>query len=114
MLARSGWVDRAIGHVATGWASETRDLLNRHATNQFDPTCTRCAYQPYYGRAVVDDLARYGRIDLPRHQTKFCRRHLHMFDFLFSLITNDEPRSEEHMSELNSLMHNSYAFFRLL
>src|SRR3546814_5200493 len=77
--------------VSTGWASETRDLLNRHATNQFDPTCTRCSYQPYCGRAVVDDLARYGRIDLPRHQTEFCRSHLHLFDFLFSLITNDEP-----------------------
>src|SRR3546814_8204580 len=105
MLARSGVVDLAIGHVATGWASETRDLLNRHATNQFDPTCTRCAYQPYCGRAVVDDLARYGRIDLPRHQTEFCRRHLHLFDFLF--------RSEEHTSELQSLMRISYAVFCL-
>src|SRR3546814_8326758 len=93
MLARSGVVDLAIGHVATGWASETRDLLNRHATNQFDPTCTRCAYQPYCGRAVVDDLARYGRIDLPRPQTEF--------------------RSEEHTSELQSLMRNSYAVFCL-
>src|SRR3546814_4661303 len=60
---------------------------------------------PYCGRAVVDDLARYGRIDLPRHQTEFCRRHLHLFDFLF--------RSEEHTSELQSLMRISYAVFCL-
>ncbi len=27
---------------------------------------------------------------MPRHETEFCRRHLHMFDFIFSLIYEDD------------------------
>jgi radical SAM protein with 4Fe4S-binding SPASM domain len=92
MLSRSRVVDLSIGDVHRGWDSEQRRLLNSHATNQFDKDCSRCAYQPYCGRDVVDDLARYGRIDLPRTETAFCRRHLHIFDFIFQLIySGDEP-----------------------
>lgn len=91
MLARSGVVDLSIGHVSAGWAGEKRDLLNREATNQFDAACSRCVYQPFCGRDLVDDLARYGRIDLPRTETDFCRKHLGIFDFLFELIYSDEP-----------------------
>ena len=90
MLARSGVVDLSIGHISTGWQGTTRDLLNANATNQFDPDCRRCAYQPFCGRDVVDDLSRYGRIDMPRRQTEFCRRHLHLFDFAFELIYADD------------------------
>lgn len=91
MLSRSGVIDLSIGDIATGWDTEARELLNRHATNQFDPACERCAFQPYCGRDLVDDIARYGRIDLPRTETEFCRRHLHIFDFIFRLIYEDDP-----------------------
>lgn len=91
MLSRSGVIDLAIGDVAGGWSGETRDLLNRHATNQFDPACQRCAFQPYCGRDLIDDLARYGRIDMLRPETEFCRKHLHLFDFIFGLIYEDHP-----------------------
>ena len=91
MLARSGVVDLALGDVATGWDSETRRLLDRHSTNQGDPACEACAYQPYCGRDLIDDLARYGRIDLPRHETEFCKRHLHMFDLAFELLDATDP-----------------------
>lgn len=47
--------------------------------------------QPFCGRDIVDDLARYGRIDVPRQETEFCRRHTHMFDLLFRLIYEDDP-----------------------
>jgi len=90
MLARSGVIDLAIGSVNDGWNGPARDLLNTGVTNQFDPDCVRCAFQPFCGRDVVDDLARYGRIDLPRHETDFCRRHLHLFDFAFELIYSDD------------------------
>jgi His-Xaa-Ser system radical SAM maturase HxsB len=90
MLSRSGVVDLSIGDVFTGWDTETRRLLNEHSSNQFDPACQRCAYQPFCGRDVVDDLARYGRIDVPRLETDFCRRHMHLFDFIFSLIYSDD------------------------
>jgi His-Xaa-Ser system radical SAM maturase HxsB len=91
MLARSGVVDLSIGTVFDGWAGDRRDVLTRHATNQFDPECTRCAWQPFCGRDLVDDLARYGRIDLARHETAFCRRHMHMFDLVFDLVYSDDP-----------------------
>lgn len=91
MLSRSGVIDLSIGDVETGWETEQRELLNKAATNQFDPACQRCAYQPFCGRDLVDDIARYGRIDLPRHETEFCRRHLHMFDLVFRLVYEDDP-----------------------
>lgn len=91
MLSRSGVIDLAIGDVFSGWAGERRDLLNAHASNFDDPACQRCTYQPYCGRDLVDDLARYGRIDVPRLDTDFCRRHLHLFDLLFRLIYEDDP-----------------------
>ncbi|WP_129794051.1 His-Xaa-Ser system radical SAM maturase HxsB [Sphingosinicella sp. CPCC 101087] len=91
MLARSGVVDLAIGHVASGWDTEQRAVLDCASTNQFDPDCQRCTYQPFCGRDLVDDLARYGRIDVPRRETEFCRRHLHVFDFAFRLIYSDDP-----------------------
>lgn len=91
MLTRSGVIDLAIGDVFEGWNTPQRDLLNAHSANYEDPACQRCAYQPYCGRDLVDDLARYGRIDVPRLETEFCRRHLHIFDFLFRLIYEDDP-----------------------
>lgn len=109
MLSRSGIVDLAIGDVFTGWSTETRDILNRHATNQFDSACTRCAFQPFCGRDIVDDLARYGRIDLPRHETAFCRRHMHLFGFIFELIYSDDPAVQYSLARwlrLPGLPHN--------
>lgn len=98
MLSRSGVVDLAIGDVFTGWATERRDLMNHAATNQFDPACQRCVYQPYCGRDLVDDLARYGRVDMPRLDTEFCRRHLHIFDLIFRLIYEEDPAVNHSLS----------------
>lgn len=98
MLSRAGIVDLAIGDVASGWNGERRAALNAHATNQYDPDCQRCAYQPYCGRDVIDDLARYGTIDLPRRETAFCRRHLDLFDFIFGLIYSRDPRVQHSLA----------------
>lgn len=91
MLSRSGVIDLAIGDVFTGWDTEARATLNAQSTNQFDPACQRCAFQPFCGRDLVDDIARYGRADMPRHETEFCRKHRHLFAFIFSLIYEDDP-----------------------
>jgi His-Xaa-Ser system radical SAM maturase HxsB len=91
MLSRSGVIDLSIGTIESGWDSEARDLLNRHASNERDPACRQCAFQPYCGRDLVDDIARYGRIDLPRHETEFCRRHMHLFGFVFEMIYDQDP-----------------------
>jgi sulfatase maturation enzyme AslB (radical SAM superfamily) len=84
-------IDLAIGDVLTGWAGDTRNRLNDQSTNQFDQACQRCAFQPFCGRDLVDDIARYGRIDLPRPETELCRRHRHLFEFIFRLIYEDDP-----------------------
>jgi His-Xaa-Ser system radical SAM maturase HxsB len=91
MLSRSGVIDLSIGDVHEGWQSERRAQLNAHSTNEDDPACRRCAYQAFCGRDLVDDVARYGRIDVPRTDTAFCRRHLHLFDFIFDLLYEDDP-----------------------
>ena len=91
MLARSGVIDLSIGDVHNGWDTPKRHALNEGSTNQFDPSCSVCAYQPFCGRDLVDDLARYGRVDIERTDTEFCRRHLHIYDFLFDLVYSDDP-----------------------
>lgn len=91
MLTRSGVIDLALGTVGEDWRGDTWQQLNRHSTNEFDPACSRCAYQPYCGRDLVDDLARYGTIDIERTETAFCKRHLGLFDFIFELIYEDDP-----------------------
>jgi His-Xaa-Ser system radical SAM maturase HxsB len=90
MLTRSRVIDLGMGHVSTGIDFAVRDALNVHATNSFDPDCQRCAYQPFCGRDLIDDLSRYGRVDLPRHDTAFCQRHLHIFDLAFDLIFSED------------------------
>lgn len=103
MLSRSGVIDLAIGDVWNGWDSAARDQMNAHCSNREDPTCQRCVYQPYCGRDLIDDIARYGRIDMPRHETEFCRRHLHMFDLIFTLIYEDNPAVTYSLSRWLSL-----------
>lgn len=91
MLARSGVVDLSLGRIGEYWRRDTWAELNAHSTNQLDPACSRCVYQPFCGRDLVDDLARYGRIDVPRTDTAFCKRHMGLFDFIFELIYDPDP-----------------------
>lgn len=91
MLSRSGVIDLSLGQIGEDYRGDAWESLNRHSTNQFDPACSRCAFQPYCGRDLVDDLARYRRIDLPRTETAFCQRHMGLFEFLFELIYDPDP-----------------------
>jgi His-Xaa-Ser system radical SAM maturase HxsB len=92
MLSRIGRIDLNIGHVSKGidWAKV--GALNSGASNHFDPDCIHCAYQPFCGTDVIDDISRYGRIDVPRRDTWFCGRHLALFDKVFEVLyRRDEP-----------------------
>ena len=80
MLARIGLVDLSIGHVKDGIDKNTVGELNTSSMNNFDPDCIHCAYQPFCGTDVVDDISRYGRIDLPKSETWFCKRQMAIFD----------------------------------
>lgn len=90
MLTRSGVIDLAIGDIWSGWNTPARAALDQVATLDGDPVCEACTYQAFCGRDIVDDISRYGRIDLPRDETDFCRRHLNLFDFAFELIHSDD------------------------
>lgn len=92
MLSRVKTVDLSIGQVETGIDSDRVALLNSNSLNNFDPDCIHCPYQPYCGTDTVDDLSRYGRIDLPRHQTWFCARQMALFDKAFTLLCSQDKK----------------------
>ncbi|MBT0671807.1 His-Xaa-Ser system radical SAM maturase HxsB [Novosphingobium profundi] len=91
MLARAGIIDLSIGDVERGWHTPERDALNAVSTCDGDPDCEACTYKPFCGRDIVDDISRYGTIQVPRQETEFCRRHLHLFDLAFELIHSPDP-----------------------
>lgn len=92
MLTRSGVIDLSIGDVENGWDTPARDALDAASALDGDPACERCAYKPYCGRDLVDDISRYGRIDMPRSETEFCRRHLSLFDLAFTMIHSHDEK----------------------
>lgn len=92
MLSRIGHIDLSIGDVGTGIDKAKVQVLDSGAFNHFDPDCIHCAYQPYCGTDVIDDISRYDRIDIPRPDTWFCGRHMSVFDKVFEVLyRKDEP-----------------------
>jgi His-Xaa-Ser system radical SAM maturase HxsB len=86
MLSRVRHVDLAIGSLSAGLTRARADELNAGAMHQGNPDCVHCAYLPYCGIDVIDDLSRYGRVDLPKDDTWFCRKQTSLFDFIFEKI----------------------------
>lgn len=92
MITRVGQIDLSIGNVNSGVDDDKVAQLNRHAFNDLNENCIHCAYQPYCGTDIIDDLSRYGRIDVNKLKTWFCRRHMAIFDRMFSYIYSDDPK----------------------
>jgi radical SAM protein with 4Fe4S-binding SPASM domain len=99
MLARIGQIDLSVGTVNSGIDKAKAAAMVPSALNNFDPDCIHCAYQPYCGTDPVDDISRYGRIDLPRANTWFCSRQLFVFDRAVRLIYSSDEK------DLFSLRH---------
>ena len=91
MLARIRHVDLSIGNVAEGLDKEKIALLAPGHVNNFDPDCIHCPYQPFCGTDPVDDLSRFGRIDVPRSESWFCQRQLTVFDLAMELLYRRDP-----------------------
>jgi His-Xaa-Ser system radical SAM maturase HxsB len=108
MLTRSGIVDLRLGSLADGLDEEKRKVLDMHSTSHGDVACDQCTYQPYCGRDLIDDLSRYGRIDVPRHDTFFCQKHLHLFDFCMSLIYSNSPKIEYSLAKWMGLAGDQF------
>lgn len=94
MLYRTKRVDLGIGHVSSGIDQEKIDALNQFSLNTFDADCIHCAFQPYCATDIVDDLSREGRIDLPRGETWFCKRHMSIFDKAFELLYSEDQATQ--------------------
>jgi His-Xaa-Ser system radical SAM maturase HxsB len=92
MLSRTRTVDLSIGSLASGFDAGKLEALNRHAINQTHPDCIHCAYLPYCGIDIVDDISREGRIDVPKHETWFCKRQTALFDLIFEKVARQDAR----------------------
>ena len=94
MLARIRKIDLSIGALGAGVDSNKINAIAPAFINNFDAECIHCPYQVYCGSDPVDDLSRSGRIDIPKRDTWFCRRHLAIFDLAIKLIYSNDPKVE--------------------
>lgn len=95
MVTRIGQFDLSMGNVRDGLKLEAIEALNSEASNNYHPDCIHCPYQAFCGVDLVDDLSRYGRIDMPKHLTDFCQRHTYIFDKIFAMIYSDDPKIQK-------------------
>jgi len=95
MVTRIGQFDFGMGNIKTGIDRSKLDPLNAESSNNFHPDCVHCPYQAYCGTDLVDDLSRYGRIDMPKHLTDFCQRHMHIFDKIFEMIYSADVKVQK-------------------
>ena len=98
MLSRTGQIDLSIGNVMKGIESEKVANLNSSSFNNYDPDCVHCPYQAFCGTDIIDDISRYGRIDVPRHSTWFCKRHMAIFDKVFELIYRNDEKTNRSLA----------------
>lgn len=98
MVTRVGRIDLSVGDLERGLDRDKLKTLNVHASSLGDPDCIHCPYQAFCGVDLIDDLSRYGRIDMPRAETEHCRRHLFLFDKIFSLLYSQEPKAQRSLA----------------
>lgn len=98
MLTRIGRIDLSIGLVGNPIDQPKVDLLNSASLNNFDADCIHCPYQPFCGTDVIDDLSRYGRIDLRKPDTWFCQRHVSVFDKVFDMIYSGDQKVQRSLA----------------
>jgi len=98
MLARSGQINLSIGDVTNGIDETKREGIQGRAINALDSWCSQCVYQPACGSDPIDDLARYGRADVPRPATAFCQKNMSIFDLAMRLLLSKDPKVKNSVS----------------
>ena len=86
MLSRTGHIDLSAGSLDEGIKKSKIEDLNWHSIHQVNPDCLHCAYMPYCGIDVIDDISRYGRMDVPKQETWFCNKQITLFDIIFEKV----------------------------
>ena len=90
MLTRTRHVDLSVGTIFDGLDEAKISQLNNSADKEAHPDCLRCAYMPYCGVDMIDDLSRYKRIDLPKSQTWYCNKQMFFFDWIFDKVRKQD------------------------
>lgn len=90
MLLETGDASLRLGKIGTPLAElldspVERDLI-RASLTEFTPGCRDCAYNLFCAPNPVDAQAQYGTPFAPVLLTEHCRRHMSMFDGLFSRL----------------------------
>ena len=91
MLARIGATGLSIGSLRDGMNPDAVRSYNWNQINDVHEDCIHCAFQAYCGIDTIDDLARYGRADIPKSKTWFCQWHTFLFDKVFELLATMRP-----------------------
>ena len=92
MITRIKVQDLSMGNLSDGLDKDKISSFNYNQINETDPDCIHCSHQPYCGIDTVDDLSRYQRIDMPKHQTDFCESNMSKFDHIFTRLLECKPR----------------------
>ena len=90
MLSRIKHVDLSVGNLAEGIDETKLQQLNQSAIHQVNQDCIHCAYMPYCGIDIIDDMSRYRRFDVIKQDSWFCNRQMYLFDFIFSKIESKD------------------------
>ena len=98
MISRIGLVDLSIGNLNDGLDEIKIKDFNWNQISDTNPDCLHCSYQPYCGVDSVDDISRYNRIDLPKHETAFCQSHISKFDDIFAKLISNQPKNMYNLS----------------
>jgi len=90
MLLETGDPSLRLGKIGTPLAelldsSVQRDLI-RASLTEFTPGCKDCAYNSMCAPNPVDAQAQFGTFFAPVHLTEHCKRHMWMFDAMFSRL----------------------------
>ena len=115
MISRIGIIDLSIGNLTNGLDSKKIDNFNWNQISDTNPDCLHCTYQSYCGVDSVDDLSRYNRIDLPKHETSFCQSHISKFDDIFTKLISNNPANLYNISgHLNGIFNLNPPFGRII
>ena len=88
MLSRIGLVDLEIGSIFEGLNEQKIDILNSRSSNAGDPACEECSFQPFCGVDNIDNISRYGTIDVQTLNSHYCITHMGIFTYIFNNLSS--------------------------
>ncbi len=86
MLSGTNHIDLSVGELGGTLNTTKIKELNWSSMNQVESDCLHCAYMPFCGIDIIDDISRYNRTDFTKLNSWFCRFHMATFDLIFEKI----------------------------